>query len=121
MNVNNPQHKLSEKEVASARRFFEDEGWRIFWIANYFHINHRAIYFYMKSYGWVRKVKILKRMPEEVADVYRERRKEKNRTRVLTYDEIRQESAERHLECEHGRWIRRCSLCGKILGSDATH
>jgi hypothetical protein len=41
MNVNNPQHKLSEKEVASARRFFEDEGWRIFWIANYFHINHR--------------------------------------------------------------------------------
>lgn len=120
MNINNPQHKLSHSQVESARRLFEDDGWRIFWIAIFFNINHRAIYFYVKSYGWVRRAKISKHMPEEIAKIYRERRREKNRV-SLSYKEIRQEAVERQSsECLHQRWIKRCSLCGKIIGSDAT-
>ncbi len=118
MNINNPQHKLSPEQVEDARRLFEDSGWRILWISTFFSINHRAIYFYIKSHGWIRRVRVAKYMPDEIARIYRERKKEKNRESLCSYSNIKQGSIERTGECVHGRWIKRCSLCGKILGSE---
>ncbi len=120
-NANNPQHKLSESQIEKARRLYEDDGWRVFWISVYFNINHRAIYFYVKSYGWVRRVKVTRYMPNEIAKIYRERKKQKNLAKAVTYDHVHQMSMEKEAsDCIHVRWIKRCSLCGKILGSDAT-
>jgi hypothetical protein len=29
------------------------------------------------------------------------------------------ENCRRNEHCEHSRWVKRCSLCGEIIGSDA--
>lgn len=121
-NVNNPQHKLEAPQIEKARVFYEDDGWRVFWISVYFSINHRAIYFYIKTYGWVRRVKVAAYMPDEIAKIYSQRKREKNQAKSCRYGHIHQQSLENKKmpECEHFRWIKRCSVCGKILGSDAT-
>jgi hypothetical protein len=122
-NANNPRHKLTPSQVKEAQILFEDEGWRINWISAFFGIYKTSIIFHVRYNGWVRRMKVLQHMPKEVADIYRQRKKQKYEQRMRgTYDFIKQ-SADQHKSenCRHVRWIKRCSLCGEILGSDATH
>ncbi len=122
-NANNPRHKLTPQQVKEAQNLFEDEGWRINWISAFFGIYKTSIIFHVRYNGWVRRMKVLHHMPKEVADIYRQRKKQKYEQRMRgTYDFIKQ-SADQHKSdnCRHVRWIKRCSLCGEILGSDATH
>ena len=121
MNSNNPRHKLNEVQVEKAREFYEDQGWKILWIAAFFHVRNGAVHFHVKSRGWVRKIRVLKRMPDEVAEMYRDRKKQKydeevkgSYTHIKNLDEFR-----RNENCGHARRIKRCSLCGEIIGSDS--
>jgi hypothetical protein len=122
-NANNPRHKLTPQQVKEAQNLFEAEGWRINWISAFFGIYKTSIIFHVRYNGWVRRMKVLKCMPKEVADIYRQRKKHKYEQRMRgSYDFIKQSTDQRRSEnCQHVRWIKRCSLCGEILGSDATH
>jgi hypothetical protein len=121
MQRNNPRYKLDHSQVEEARRRYEDDGWKILWISVYFNVKNGNIHFHVKSKGWVRKVKVVKRMPEEVAEIYRKRKREKyDREFKGSYADVRNlENCRRNEHCEHSRWVKRCSLCGEIIGSDA--
>ena len=121
-NANNPRHRLTSNQVDEARKLYEDDGWKFKWISMHFHVHHSAIIFHAKFQGWIRRVSICKRMPQEIADQYRKKRMERNRKKMITsYVYIQQMAQQKRIEnCTHVRWIRRCSLCGEILGSDAT-
>lgn len=112
---------MDEIQIEDARRRYEDCGWKILWIASFFRVKNGAIHFHVKSRGWVRKIKVMTRMPEEVAERYRERKREKyNREMKGLYEDIRNvDECRRNELCEHTRWVKRCSLCGEIIGSDA--
>ena len=122
-NANNPRHKLNPQQLKEAQHCFEDEGWRINWISAYFGIHKKSVIFHVRYNGWVRRIRVLKHMPHEIADIYRQRKKQKYEVRFGGSYEFIKLSAEKNTGdgCGHARWIKRCSLCGEILGSDATH
>ena len=121
-NANNPRHKLTPQKIQEAQRCFEDEGWRINWISMYFGIHKKSVIFHVRYNGWIRRTRVIKHMPREIADIYRQRKKQKYEQKLGgSYDFIKL-SADEHKkdECVHTRWIKRCSICSKIIGSDAT-
>jgi hypothetical protein len=122
-NSNNPRHKLNSSQIADARRRFEEIGWRVEWIAVFYKVDPHAIRFHAGNNGWIRLTPIPKYLPEEIAEIYRERRKERYLRRVKgSYEHIHQVGQERkRLACEHHLWIKRCSICNEILESDSTH
>lgn len=121
-NANNPRHKLNPQQIHEAQRFFEDEGWRINWISAYFGIHKKSVIFHVRYNGWVRRTRVIKHMPREIADIYRQRKKHKYEQRFSgSYEFIKLSADHKENDCGHARWIKRCSLCGEILGSDATH
>lgn len=121
-NANNPRHKLTPEQIKHLQRCFEDEGWRINWLSVYFGIYKRSVLFHIRYNGWVRRMKVLQHMPKEIAEIYRERRKQKYELKLKgTYEFIKLSAEQHRMEgCGHVRWVKRCSLCGQILGSDAT-
>jgi len=121
-NANNPRHKLNAVQIEDARKRYEESGWKILWISRFFKVDPRAIRFHAGNHGWIRRSLMPKFMPDEVAEIYRERRKEKYLSKVRgTYDFIQMQGQERkRLACEHLLWIKRCSICNEILESDAT-
>jgi len=121
-NANNPRHKLNAAQIEEARKRYEDQGWKILWIARFFSVDPKAVRFHAGHNGWIRRSLMPKQMPEEIAEIYRERRKDQYHKRVGgTYAFIQMQGQERRRDsCEHHRWIKRCSTCNEILGSDAT-
>lgn len=121
-NANNPRHKLNAAQIEEARKRYEEGGWKILWISRFFKVDPRAIRFHAGNNGWIRRSLMPKFMPDEVAEIYRERRKEKYLSKVRgTYDFIQMQGQERKRQaCEHHLWIKRCSICNEILESDAT-
>lgn len=124
LNANNPRHKLTQEQIKEAQRYFEDEGWRVNWIGAFFGICERTVIFHIRHKGWVRRIKVLKCIPREVTEIYRQRKKEKYELRMkmkTSYSFLKELAEEKKASnCQHVRWIKRCSLCGEILGSDAT-
>jgi hypothetical protein len=122
-NANNPRHKLTAEQIAEARKRYEEQGWKILWIARVFKVDCRAIRFHAGNNGWIRKALMPKFMPEEVAEIYRERRKERYLSKAKgTYEYIQMVGQERKRQaCGHHLWIKRCSICNEILESDSTH
>lgn len=126
-------YKLSPQKLKSVQRHYEDYGWKAKWIARYFQVHHSTIQYQIKSKGWRRRVKTPEIIPEEVAKIYRENRKikyadsfyddtkeSKKKLEKGSYEYIRNlAEQQRHKNCEHVRWIKRCSFCGKILASDS--
>ncbi len=123
MSSNNPRYKLTPQQIESAKTFYEDHGWKIFWLCIYFQVNHKSIRFHARTNGWVRRVRIAQYMPKEIAEIRRQIKKQKYDQRMRgTYDYIKQTADQHKINgCQHVRWVKRCSLCGEILGSDATH
>ena len=121
MRDNPRSKKLDDSQIEEARRRYEDDGWKILWISVYFNVKNSNIHFHAKSKGWVRKVKVVRRMPEDVAELYRKRKREKyDREFKGMYEDVRNvENCRRNEHCEHQKWVKRCSLCGEIIGSDA--
>lgn len=121
-NANNPRHKLRPDQIKHLQRCFEDEGWRINWLSVYFGIYKNAVLFHIRNNGWVRRIKVVNHMPKEVAETYRARKKERYERKLKgTYEFIKMSNDQQKMEsCGHVRWVKRCSLCGQILGSDAT-
>lgn len=121
-NANNPRHKLNASQIEEARKRYEDCGWKILWIARFFGIDPKAVRFHAGHNGWIRRSLMPKQMPEEIAEIYRERRKERYQDKNKgTYTYIQMQGQARAKDaCEHHRWIKRCSHCSAILGSDAT-
>ena len=121
-NANNPRHKLNAAQIEQAREFYEDEGWKILWISRFFKIDARAVRFHAGANGWVRRAGIAKYMPEPIAAIYRERRKERYQSKnrgSYTYIQMSAQ-AKKSDSCGHHRWVKRCSICNEIIGSDAT-
>lgn len=122
-NINNPRHKLVPQQVQELQRLFEDEGWRLNWLSVFFKVHRSSIIFHIRFNGWVRRMKVLRHMPKEIAEIYRLRRKQKYENKFRgSYDYIKRVNEQNRINnCGHIRWVKRCSLCGEILGSDATH
>lgn len=116
----NAIYKLNALQIDDAHRKFE-QGWRISWIAAIFDVHRSTIYFHVRYNGWIRRVRVLKMMPEEVVVIYRERKKNKYREKFRgSYDFIKMSAEQIKIQnCRHSRWIKRCSICGMILASDA--
>lgn len=122
-NANNPRHKLTPERLEEARKCYEDKGWKILWISRFFDIDARAVRFHAGTNGWIRRAGIAEYMPEPIAEIYRERRKErylKKSKGTYTYIQMAAQ-AKKSESCGHHRWVKRCSICGEILGSDATN
>lgn len=120
-NANNPRHKLNTEQIEEARKRYEDCGWKILWIARFFGVDAKAVRFHAGTNGWIRRSLMLKQMPEEIAVIYRTRRKERYLKRTQgTYEFIQMQNLARRPDCEHHRWVKRCSTCNAVLGSDAT-
>ena len=99
-NANNPRHKLSSDQVDDARKLYEDDGWKFKWISMHFSVHHSAIIFHAKFQGWIRRVGICQRMPQEIADLYREKRRVRNRKKMTTsYAYIQQIAEQNKKEC----------------------
>lgn len=123
-NVNNPRHKLDGADLQEARVLYEDKGWKPAHIAVYKSVNRSSIFYHINFSGWVRRVPVLKRMPDEVVEFYRQQKKKRSHERLKgTYAYHRfaaeQRESERRMSCEHYRWVKRCSHCGEILESDS--
>lgn len=120
-NINNPRHKLTASQVQEAQRLYEDCGWRVNWISVYFHIHRSSVIFHARFNGWVRRIKTAKRIPDEIAEIYRDRKKSKYEQKMKgSYEYIKQSAEQQRIKsCGHVRWVKRCSLCGEILSSDA--
>jgi len=126
-------YKLSSQKLKSIREHYENSGWKITWIAVYFKIHHSAIQYQIRSKGWTRRTKVLQVLPREVMLAYREIKKQRyvdttyNDTKEKkiklvegSYEYIRNLAEQQRLKnCQHVRWIKRCSFCGKILESDS--
>ena len=126
-------YKLSPQKIKSVQKHYEDLGWKANWLARYFGVHHSTIQYQIKSKGWSKRVKTPDMIPEEVAKIYRENRKikyvdsfyrdtkqSKKKMKKGSYEYIRNLAEQQRLKsCLHVRWIKRCSICGKILESDA--
>lgn len=121
-NAKNPRHKLTPAQLEEMRKCFEDEGWKLLWIARFFKIDPRGVRFHAGTNGWVRRAKITKYMPAGVAKIYSERKKQHYLEKAKGTYEFIQMSAQfrKTSDCEHRRWVKRCSVCSEIIGSDAT-
>lgn len=121
-NSNNPRHKLNPEQVDMAKICFEEHGWKISWIATFFKVARSSVLFHARAGSWVRRIAILKRMPDEVVEAYRERKMNAYNYKFggsYTYQKLKSEYRIRK-SCVHPTWVKRCSICGGILGSDAT-
>jgi len=118
------RYKLTSEQIKEAQRYFEDEGWRVKWIGVFFDINERSVIFHIRSKGWVRRIKVLKCKPKELMEIYRQKKRERYELRMkmkTSYADLKELAEEKRItSCQHVRWIKRCSLCGEIVGSDAT-
>lgn len=126
-------YKLSPQKLKEIRKSFEDYGWKIKWISVFYRIYHSTIHYHVRSKGWVRKVKVKTVLPAKVAKVYskakktkylhityRDTKQTKKKLVEGSYEYIRNlAEQQRHKNCQHIRWIKRCSFCGKILESDS--
>lgn len=121
-NANNPRYKLNAAQIEEARKRYEECGWKILWIARFYGVDPKAIRFHAGHNGWTRRVLMEQQMPEEIAEIYRQRRKERyEKKNKGTYTYIQMNNQAKAMgACEHHRWVRRCSTCSAILGSDAT-
>lgn len=123
-NVNNPRHKLDSRGVDDARVLYEERGWKMAHIATFLGVNRSSIFYHIQFDGWIRRVPVVTRMPEEVVEVYRLRKKTRSEVKLkgsYAYAQYREEQArlKRQSQCEHKLFIIRCSCCGKIVGSDS--
>jgi len=123
-NVNNPRHKLDTKGVEDARLLYEEKGWKMAHIAVFLGVNRSSIFYHIQFDGWVRRVPMVKSMPAEVVEVYRERKKTRAEKKMRgTYGYITHREEEQRIKrqegCQHKLWSIRCACCGKILGSDS--
>lgn len=123
-NVNNPRHKLDTKGVEDARLLYEEKGWKMAHIAVFLGVNRSSIFYHIQFDGWVRRVPVVRKMPEEVIEVYRQRKKARSEKKLrgsYAYIQHREEEQriKRQERCEHKLWSIRCACCGKILGSDS--
>lgn len=123
-NVNNPRHKLDLENLEKARVLYEERGWKMAHIAMFLGVNRSSIFFHIHKFeGWVRRVPVVKKMPEEVADVHRTRKKTKvERSRgsyAFMQHKAEMDRLKRQSECKHKLFMIRCSCCGKIVGSDS--
>lgn len=136
MSHNNPRHKLNTLQVEDARKKYEDFGWRTTWIAMFHRVHRSSILFYVRKEGWIRRIAIIDRIPDDVVEMYRQKKK----LLYADYDERRLDKKEKKAkaqgrysyfktvlkkqhshaieDCHHVRWIKRCSICGEILASD---
>jgi hypothetical protein len=103
------------------------------WIALLFQVHRRTVQFHIRARGWIRRVDILNVIPEKIAKIYRNRNKIKYLDQAYkdtkqikrklvegSYEYIRHMAEQQRLRnCQHVRWIKRCSICGMILESDA--
>ena len=126
-------YKLTSKKLKNVQKHYENFGWKITWIAVYFRMHHSAIQYQIRSKGWTRRAKVLEVLPNEVMKAYRlvkkkryvdttyQDTKEKKKKLVEgSYEYIRNLAEQQRLKsCQHVRWIKRCSICGKILESDS--
>lgn len=126
-------YKLTPQKLKSVQKHYENYGWKAKWIARYFQLHHSTIQYQIKSKGWKKRVRTPEIIPEEVAKIYREKRKikyadsfyrdtkqSKKKLEVGSYEYIKNLAEQQRLKnCQHVRWIKRCSFCGKILESDA--
>lgn len=126
-------YKLTGRHLKNVQKHYEDYGWRLLWIAVYFRLHHTTLYYQIRSKGWVRRVKLLNKIPDKVLKIYRRRKRIRYVDKVYhdtkeKYKKLEQGSYEyirnlaeqqRHKNCQHVRWIKRCSFCGKILASDS--
>lgn len=123
-NVNNPRHKLDSRGVEDARALYEEKGWKMAHIAVFLGVNRSSIFYHIQFDGWVRRVPVVSKMPEEVVEVYRLRKKTRSEVKLkgsYAYAQHREEQArlKRQSQCEHKLFIISCSCCGKIVGSDS--
>lgn len=137
------RNRLTTEETAEASVLYENEGWRILWIARKFNVDHTSIIYLIKKRKLVRRVSVPDHKPEEIISMYRRRLDEARETKedsdddsypelllddenthVKSYANIIKEATQRRShtadnECSHPRWIKRCSLCKTILESDS--
>lgn len=121
-NANNPRHKLTPEEVDLAKFSFEEQGWKLAWISTLFKVARSSVLFHARVGGWVRRVSVLKRMPDEVVDAYREKKTNAYNYKFggsYKYQKLKNEYRVQKA-CVHSVWVKRCSICGRILGSEAT-
>ena len=126
-------YKLTPRQLKNIQKYYEELGWKVEWLSVYFRLHRDSIVFHIRKRGWVRKRKVPELMPEKVAVIYR--RKEKVRYLDTTYRDTKEKKKklvegsyeyirnlaeqQRHKNCQHVRWIKRCSFCAKILESDS--
>jgi len=126
-------YKLNAHILKSVQKHYEEYGWKIMWISQFFRVHRSTIHYQIRSKGWIRRVRVETVIPEVIAEIYRRRTKiryvddlyidtkEKKKKLVKgSYEYIRNiAEQQRHKNCQHVRWIKRCSFCGKILESDS--
>lgn len=115
MNCDKKKWKTNEGDILEIQLLFEWRGWRINHISRKLKLHQSTIMYHIESHGFKRKVPVMEGRPEEIKLTY------KVREPVRFYEKLKkrqQESVKR--DCQHKFWIKRCSVCGKILGSDAT-
>lgn len=126
-------YKLTPQKLKSVQKHYEDYGWKIKWISMFYKIYRSTILYHIRSKGWVRKVKVLEVLPGSVAKIYSQAKKikylhttysdtkqTKKKLKEGSYEYIKNLAEQQRLKnCQHVRWIKRCSFCGKILESDA--
>lgn len=114
---------MDADSVKEARSLYEERGWKMAHIAVFLGVNRSSIFYHIQFDGWVRRVPMVRKMPEEVAEVYRKQRRENaaRRRGSYAYESFREEQRRigEQEKCEHKLWSIRCACCGKILGSES--
>lgn len=126
-------YKLTPQKLKSVQKHYEDYGWKIKWISIFYQIYRSTILYHIRSKGWVRKVSVLNVLPDDIAKIYSKAKKirylrttyvdtkqTKKKLKEGSYEYIKNLAEQQRLKnCQHVRWIKRCSFCGKIIESDA--
>jgi len=134
------RNRLNPDEITEVIMLYENEGWKILWIARKFNIDHTSILYLIKKRKLVRKTNVLEKRPSDVERIYRQRLEDttespilpviddfeysEEMTQVKSYRDIVKEAFIKRenyydSECSHPYWTKKCSLCKTILESDS--
>lgn len=106
--------KLDPDQVRELIRLYVYQGWNEEHLRRKYKITQQSVHYYVKKYKLEHLVPVLTKPPEEIRFSYKGRM-----PRMKSYRQYLEEQR-KQADCEHHKYFLKCSVCGKVMGSEVS-